>query len=184
MTSTTTGETPSLPRWLAHRWPTLAAIPIIAASFYNLADVRGLAFLLVLSPLGYLVPASLNRRSVTWPAVLIGSVVVAPLKILDLNIAYAMLVASVVFVVLGIVRRAPGFGIQAAAAVLFAVVAVVALEAGSIVLAGVLIAVGLLAHAAWDVYYHRADRVVPRSYAEWCAVVDVVLGVAAVILIF
>jgi hypothetical protein len=183
MTSMTTDESPSLPRWLARRWPTLAAIPLVALSLYGLDDVRGLAFLLVLSPLGYLVPASFNRPGITWPAVLIGGVAVAPLRIFELNVAYALLVASVAFVVIGTVRRAPGFGIQVIAAVLFAAVAVIAIEAGSLVLGGVLVGVGLLAHAAWDAYHHRVDRVVPRSFAEWCLVVDVVLGVAAIVLI-
>lgn len=177
-------ENPSLLRWLAHRWPTFAAIPIVAASLFGLADVRGLAFLLVLSPLGYLVPASLHRPGITWPAVLIGSAVVAPMKIFGFNPAYALLVASMAFVVIGTVRRAPGFGIQAIAAVLFAVLAVTALEGGSLVLAGVLIALGLFAHAAWDVYHHRVNRVVPRSFAEWCAVLDVIIGVGALVLIF
>jgi hypothetical protein len=184
MTSTTTNENPSLPRWFARRWPTLAAIPVVAASLYDLADVRGLAFLLVLSPLAYLVPAAFNRPGITWPAVIIGSVAVAPLKFFELNAAYALLIGSVAFVVIGVVRRAPGFGIQVVAAVVLAVLAVIAVEAGSLALAGVLIGVGLLAHAAWDAYHHRVDRVVPRSYAEWCAVVDVILGVAAFVLIF
>ncbi|MDG4820653.1 hypothetical protein O7635_02155 [Asanoa sp. WMMD1127] len=184
MTTTTTDENPSLLRRLAHRWPTLAALPLIAASLYNIDDVRGLAFLLVLSPLGYLVPAAYNRPGITWPAVLIGSVAIAPFKILDLNPSYALLVASAVFVAIGVARRAPGFGVQVVAAVLFAVAAVIAIEAGSLTLGGAFVALGLLAHAAWDLYHHRHNRVVPRSYAEWCGVVDLVLGVVAIVLIF
>ncbi|MEV4535804.1 hypothetical protein AB0J82_18450 [Asanoa sp. NPDC049518] len=184
MTSTTTDQNPSLLRWLAHRWPTLAAIPLVAVTLYDLEDVRGLAFLLVLCPLAYLVPASFSRPGITWPAVLIGAVAVGPLRIFDLNAAYALLVVSVVFVVLGTVRRAPGFGVQVIAAVLFAAMAVIAIEAGSLVFGGVLVAIGLLAHAAWDAYHHRVNRVVPRSYAEWCFVVDVILGVVAIVLIF
>ena len=40
----------------------------------------------------------------------------------------------------------------------------------------ILIGLGWLAHAAWDLWHHRRDRVVPRGYAEWCAVIDVVIG--------
>jgi hypothetical protein len=171
-------------RTLAHRWPTFAAIPIILGSLYRIDDVRGLAFLLVISPLAYLMPASFTRPGITWPAVLIGMSAVGPLKFLDLNPAYALLIASVVFVVIGTVRRAPGFGIQVVAAVVLAVMAVIAIEAGSLVAGGLLIAVGLFAHAAWDTYHHRVNRVVPRSFAECCAVIDVVLGVVAILLIF
>ncbi|MEV4622667.1 hypothetical protein AB0J74_28635 [Asanoa sp. NPDC049573] len=177
MTSTTLGR-------LGHRWPTLLAIPVVLGSLYGLDDVRGLAFLLVLSPLAYLVPASFNRPGITWPAVLVGAFAVGPLRLSGLNPAYALLVALVVFVVIGTARRAPGFGIQAVAAALFAGLAVIAIEAGSPTVGGLLIAIGLLAHAGWDAYHHRADRVVPRSYAEWCFVVDVILGVAAIVLIF
>jgi hypothetical protein len=44
-------------------------------------------------------------------------------------------------------------------------------------LAGWLIGAGWLAHAGWDAWHHRRAEVVPRGYAEWCGVVDVVLGV-------
>ncbi|MER5335429.1 hypothetical protein [Micromonospora sp. NPDC002717] len=48
-------------------------------------------------------------------------------------------------------------------------------------LAGWLVAAGWLGHAAWDVVHHRANRVVPRGYAEWCAVIDTVVALAVVL---
>lgn len=39
-----------------------------------------------------------------------------------------------------------------------------------------LVAAGWLAHGAWDIAHHRANKVVPRGYAEWCAVVDIIIG--------
>lgn len=39
-----------------------------------------------------------------------------------------------------------------------------------------LVAAGWLVHAAWDIAHHRANKVVPRGYAEWCAVVDTIIG--------
>ncbi|WP_433121226.1 hypothetical protein [Micromonospora sp. CA-246542] len=39
-----------------------------------------------------------------------------------------------------------------------------------------LVALGWLAHAGWDVARHRTGRVVPRGYAEFCGVLDVVLA--------
>jgi hypothetical protein len=38
------------------------------------------------------------------------------------------------------------------------------------------LAAGWLAHAAWDVAHHRADRVVPRWYSETCMVADLLLA--------
>ncbi|MFB8275775.1 hypothetical protein [Nocardia colli] len=48
--------------------------------------------------------------------------------------------------------------------------------AGQLVLAA-----GFLAHAVWDFAHHRADLMVPRWYAEFCAVVDVLVAAALVL---
>jgi hypothetical protein len=63
-----------------------------------------------------------------------------------------------------------GFGAAAAAALL------VNPELGAY-----LVAAGLLGHAAWDAYHHRVNRVVVRSMAEFCLVLDTALAVAIVI---
>ncbi|BCB75251.1 hypothetical protein Pflav_016610 [Phytohabitans flavus] len=36
-----------------------------------------------------------------------------------------------------------------------------------------LVATGWLLHGVWDFVHLKLDRVVPRSYAEWCGVLDV-----------
>ena len=38
--------------------------------------------------------------------------------------------------------------------------------------------IAILSHAAWDAYHYLRNRVVVRSYAEFCAVVDLLLGAA------
>ncbi|MCQ4118051.1 hypothetical protein [Rhodococcus tibetensis] len=43
-----------------------------------------------------------------------------------------------------------------------------------------LVGAGLLAHAAWDVYHYRANKVVDRSLAEFCGVLDTLLRVAVI----
>ena len=43
------------------------------------------------------------------------------------------------------------------------------------------VAAGPLAHAARDLYHHRADRVVTRSMAEFCFVLDTLLAVGIVL---
>lgn len=45
-----------------------------------------------------------------------------------------------------------------------------------------LLAAGWVGHAVWDALHHRADRVVPRWYSEWCAGVDVLVAVAVLFL--
>lgn len=44
-------------------------------------------------------------------------------------------------------------------------------------LAQYLLAAAWLGHAAWDFAHHRADRVVPRWYAEICAALDALVAV-------
>lgn len=81
----------------------------------------------------------------------------------------------------GLVRRSfqrPAARAQVWGAVLFSAIAVGALLAGPPLLAGGLLIAGLLGHTAWDVWHHRTGRIVPRPYAEFCAVLDVGLAVA------
>jgi hypothetical protein len=46
------------------------------------------------------------------------------------------------------------------------------------ILGGKLVGVVILAHGAWDAYHYLRNVVVQRSYAEFCAVVDLLLGAA------
>jgi hypothetical protein len=45
-------------------------------------------------------------------------------------------------------------------------------------LGGYLVAFALIGRAGWDAHHYLRDRVVARSYAEWCAVVDLLVGAA------
>jgi hypothetical protein len=38
------------------------------------------------------------------------------------------------------------------------------------------VAIGLLGHAGWNVYHHRANRVVVRSPAEFCFIIDTLVA--------
>jgi Ni/Fe-hydrogenase subunit HybB-like protein len=38
-----------------------------------------------------------------------------------------------------------------------------------------LVAAGFFLHGVWDFVYFRLDRVVARSHAEWCCVLDVII---------
>ena len=45
-----------------------------------------------------------------------------------------------------------------------------------------LVAFALLGHAAWDAYHYLRDRVVARSYAEFCGVLDLLVGAAILVM--
>ncbi len=59
----------------------------------------------------------------------------------------------------------------------FGVVALIALYVDPD-LGGYLVAAALLGHAAWDAVHFRLNRVVARSSAEFCGVLDLLVGVA------
>jgi hypothetical protein len=44
-----------------------------------------------------------------------------------------------------------------------------------------LLAAGWISHALWDIAHWRANRVVSRSFAEWCAIFDLIGGVSILI---
>ncbi|GAB3979866.1 hypothetical protein [Plantactinospora veratri] len=45
-----------------------------------------------------------------------------------------------------------------------------------------LVGFGWLAHSVWDYAHHRANRVVPRAFSEWCGIIDVVAGITIIFL--
>jgi hypothetical protein len=136
----------------------------------------------------YLLAAATDRPWTAWlgfaaslPLIGIGRVLDAPW----LSLALIGL-GSAVLVVVGAIRGAwkrPANAWQLGAIVLFSGAALVA-ALGSEPL-GVAVAVaGLLGHAAWDIWHHVRGAVVPRTYAEFCAALDIVLAIAVAVTLF
>ncbi|MFD1932492.1 MULTISPECIES: hypothetical protein [Nonomuraea] len=127
--------------------------------------------------------AALKRRRPTWIALLLtfgvwtDPFVPPPLILLALPGAY---------LAIGVYRRTLGdrrvLALQLTGLAAYLVLALVALSADEN-LARFLIGGGWLAHALWDLAHHRANAVVPRGYAEWCAVVDAVIGLTVIFLV-
>ena len=97
------------------------------------------------------------------------------------------LAAALVFFVVGAARgelRKPGgLALQTVGVLVFGSIVLAALYVDAD-LGGYLVAIALLGHAAWDAYHYLRDRVVARSYAEWCAVVDLLAGAAVLFVLF
>jgi hypothetical protein len=145
-------------------------------------SVSSLSALVVLMALVYVGAAALDRRRASWVVLLVGfAVMVVFLDLLDSGVetSAVLLVAALVFVVVGAVRghlRSPGgLTLQAAGMLGFGVVALVALYVDPD-LAGYLVAFALIGHATWDAVHFRLNRVVARSYAEFCAILDLLVG--------
>ncbi|HEU5156213.1 MAG TPA: hypothetical protein VFU43_04400 [Streptosporangiaceae bacterium] len=125
----------------------------------------------------------LLRRWPTW----LGVALIVPLVATGLLTEFAegIVVSAVIYWIWGAVRGQlwrPGWlTLETAGVAGFGAVTLAALSMNPGP-ARYLLAAGWLAHAGWDIAHHRADRIVPRWYAECCAVVDVLLAAAIVVL--
>lgn len=175
-------------RTLLERWPTALALVMTAATFGggdSDEGVRSLADALLLLQLGYLVVAKLRRRQASWPVIVAAFALIFALRLLDV-ISPAAVLAALALVVLiwgavdGQLRRPDPLRVQALGMVGFGVLAL----GGLVVdpdLGRWLVAAGFFLHGVWDFVYFKLDRVVARSHAEWCAVLDVLIAVELVL---
>jgi hypothetical protein len=128
----------------------------------------------------------LARRWPTWLALALVVVSVADGEPLPVDtFAWLMLVLPTAYLVFGTARkewRPPTIlMLQLGALAFYVALTAIALSLDDGI-ARYVVAAGWIAHAGWDAAHHRAKRVVPRAYAEWCFVVDVLLGVAIIVL--
>jgi uncharacterized membrane protein YhaH (DUF805 family) len=175
-------------RWtdvLKHRWPTALGVTVATLTAYDIdLDDDILEFhspLIIVMALVYAGAAALDRRRSAWAVFLAAFAVVVVTRPLDLAIdpSVVLLVAALVFVVLGAargqLRRPGGLTLQAAGMLVFGATTLAALYV-DLDLGGHLVAAALIGHAAWDAVHFLRNRVVARSYAEFYAVLDLLVG--------
>jgi hypothetical protein len=172
-------------RALAHRWPTSLGLGLAALQLADMADGTEFAFILLFAAIGYLGIAVINRPRATWGVLVLMLAAVAALRVLGVNEWTTSIAAAVAFGTVGLIGgqlRRPGlYSLQVVAVLVFGTLAVVAVAVSPQV-GSYLVAVGLIAHAGWDAVHWWADKVVARSLAEWCAVLDLTLGVGILVL--
>jgi hypothetical protein len=168
------------------RWPTLAGLGFAAVIAFDLLSGVELAPVLAASAAVYLGAAALQRPAAAWPLFVATAVVITVARLLDdrFEPTWVILAGAVALLAYGLLRGAgrPGHGLplQTAGLVGFGAAAAAALMITA-AFGAWLVAAGLLGHAAWDAYHHRVNRVVVRSLAEFCLVLDTALAVAIVI---
>lgn len=173
-------------RGLVSWWPTLAGIALAGFVASNMSTGSELAPILAASGLVYLGAAALQRPSAAWPLFFGTFVVITAGRIGTANFdaTWVFLGLAVLFAGYGLLHGAArpidGLPLQAIAMVGVGTAAAIALIVNEDV-GAYLVAAGLLGHAAWDVYHHRANKVVARSMAEFCGVLDTLLAVAIVV---
>jgi hypothetical protein len=171
-------------------WPTLAGIAF--AVFVALDLFRGeetgvdLAPIVAASGLVYLGAAALEKPSTAWPLFVVTVIVITAARLGAINFdpTWILLGIAVLLFAYGLRRGATrtegGLPLQSIAMVAFGGTAAIALMVNEVV-GAYLVAAGLLARAAWDAYHHWTGKVVVRSMAEFCFVLDVLLAVFIVI---
>lgn len=172
-------------RWQAvlRRWPSVLGLAAAGVQVATGADRDTVTIVLCVAVLCYLGAAALGRPWVAWAAVAGGSVVVAASEVLGLPFWVGIGVVSAVLVVAGVLGRVsrPALTAQTVALVAFGGVGVAALYFAprlGLAVAGV----ALAGHAVWDFVHYRRNKVVPRSLSEFCMLLDLPLGTAAVLL--
>lgn len=184
---TATLETPhSTLRTALRRWPVLAGIAMAALVAWGATSGADTAPVLAASGFVYLGSAAFQKRGAAWPVFFLSFVVIgaagftafeAPLAV------WALIMIAVLFAGYGLLRGAAspaeGLPLQSLAMAGFGGVAALALLVGGD-LGLYLVVVGLLGHAAWDVWHHRTERVVSRSLAEFCVVLDTLVAAAMI----
>ena len=170
---------------LRRRWATLAGLGFAALVAFDLASGVELAPVLAASAAIYLGAAALRRPAAAWPLFFATAVVITVARLLEdrLEPTWVILAGALALGIYGLLRGAarPGYGLplQTLALLGFGAAAGAALLVNPD-LGAYLVATGLLGHAAWDAYHHRVNRVVARSMAEFCLVLDTALAGAIV----
>lgn len=176
-------------RAVARRWPTALGIASAAASLGGGSEtdqsVTGLGESLYLLPLLYVTVAKLRRPSASWPTLVVLIAGFVALRAIDV-VPTSAGVSAVALVVLvwgaidGHLLRDGWFRAQVFGMIAFGVIAFVGLILDPSV-GGYVVAAGWFFHGVWDFVHLKLDRVVVRSYAEWCGVLDVLTAVGLVL---
>lgn len=125
--------------------------------------------------------SAVGRRWPTWIALAMGlgnweDPWVPPVWTLLMMPAAYLLIGGV----RGRLRDPRLLAVQLAGLALYLVLAVAAINAEPATAVWI-VAAGWGFHAVWDLAHHRADAVVPRAYAEWCGVLDLVVALTIVV---
>ncbi|MFI6782081.1 hypothetical protein [Micromonospora sp. NPDC050276] len=179
---------------LVDRWPVAVALLVVAGAVTVIALVHERAELFgpaVATMAGiYLIAYALGRPWTAWLAFAVLSAVVTGLHLLarllslPIDPAVGMTLLLVPLWVWAVARRrfipTRTFSVQTAGMVGFGAITLLTAVTQPQVATAVA-GVGFLAHGLWDAYHYLVNLVVSRSWAQFCAVVDVGVGIALII---
>ncbi|GAB4000980.1 hypothetical protein GCM10029992_34860 [Glycomyces albus] len=184
-------ETVSRPHWALgplRRWPTAVALAAGTASVIgmNIEAVSRFAEIAFILQLEYMIIARIGLRKASWPVVLVLAGVVTATQFLEVSTAAVLVGLSAAVLVWGALKgeaHRPGpFRVQVLGAIGFGALAAIGLAVDPDV-GRYVVAAAWFFHGVWDVVHHRLDRVVSRSYAEACAVLDFMVAAGLLFLL-
>ncbi|QEO16319.1 hypothetical protein FLP10_17160 [Agromyces intestinalis] len=160
-------------------WPATLGMLVAAATAYGLDDGREVAPVVAASGLVYLAASASGRRWAAWVAFGVSFGLITLDKFTGFEATPWLLGLAAVLVVVGLAgghtRPWSSLPLQTAAMLVLGATALLAVRLDATV-GGLLVAAALLGHAAWDIHHHRTGRVVDRSFAEFCAVLDILVA--------
>ncbi|MFT4136360.1 hypothetical protein [Microbacterium sp.] len=166
------------PRW-RRTWPAVLAVLVAAATAYGLDDGRDIAAIVAASGLVYLAAAATGRRWAAWVAFGVTFTLIGLDKFAGLDATPWILALAAALLAVGILGRRTrpwlALPLQSAAMLVLGATALLALHTDATI-GGLLVAAALLSHAAWDIHHHRTGRVVDHSFAQFCAVLDILVA--------
>jgi hypothetical protein len=173
-------------RALMRRWPTALALALPALSMAGgdsgdpAAAIGGFGAALLLLPMLYLAVIQIGRPQASWPVLGVVLATMLVLQVQDLVSPATVLVAiALVLLVRGAIDGTPhgraAFGVQAAGMLAFGALALAGLAVDPD-LGRYLVAAGWFFHGVWDLIHLRLGKIVSRTWAEWCAVTDVLIA--------
>ena len=165
-------------------WPSIVGLLVAAWQIVVGVNTEGTAITVAAAASCYLAAAALDRRWVAWAGIIASSVAVTVTELAGVPWWWGLAGYVGVLVVVGLALGSPRrmLSEQSLAMLGFGGLAVVALLIAprvGLALAGLV----LLSHALWDYRHWRRNDVVPRSMAEFCILLDVPLGAAALIVV-
>lgn len=174
--STRYGE--QAPMW-RRMWPAALGVLVAAGTAYGLTEGRDAAPVVAASGLVYLAAAATGRRSMAWIGFAIAFVPITLEKLTGVDAVPWLLTLAIPVLGYGMISRRfrPWWALplQSAAMLVFGAIAFIAIG-DSPPPGGLLVAGALLGHAAWDIQHYRADRVVSQQFAQFCAVLDILVA--------
>ncbi|CAM3818186.1 hypothetical protein ACXYTP_06705 [Tsukamurella ocularis] len=164
-------------------WPALVGLAAAGFQIVTGVEVAAISITVAVAASCYLAAAALERPWVAWVGIPAGSTVVVAGAAAGLPWWSGLAAYAFVLLLIGVALHSPGRSLaeQGLALLVYGGLAVVAILVSPRI--GLALAGSALAcHALWDLRHLRRGDVVPRSLAEFCIVLDVPLGAAAIML--